>query len=138
MSLTQKFVRRGHASSVGDARAFSHPHAVVDDAAKMLDEMTVEIGRDRRNRLVQKDVDACGDSARCPGGRRLHQRRQAGAGERLLTDQRAGNGQFEKVAAIHAAAPLNPKTLYFRTHHAWSARGEGQPSHGPAQPTSLR
>ena len=42
----------------GNLRFLADPDAVVDDAAEVLDEMPVEIRRDRSDRLVEEDVDA--------------------------------------------------------------------------------
>ena len=50
--------RLADASRVGDLRLLADPDAVVDDAAEMLDEVSVEIGRHRTDAFVEQDLDA--------------------------------------------------------------------------------
>ena len=50
--------RLADASRVGDLRLLADPDAVVDDAAEMLDEVSVQIGRHRADAFVDQDLDA--------------------------------------------------------------------------------
>ena len=50
--------RLADAVDVGNLRVFADPDAVVHDAAEMLDEMAVQLGRDRADRLADQNLEA--------------------------------------------------------------------------------
>jgi hypothetical protein len=62
-----------NAVRVGDLRLLAHPDSVVHDRAEVLDEVAVQIRRDRRDDLVDEDIDAC-----IRGARRPRREREAG------------------------------------------------------------
>ncbi len=77
----------------GILRILSDPHAVVDDAAEMFDEVPVVVGGDRPDGLVDEDIDARVGSA-------------AGAGRQR--DRGAGEREADEIPPIHRVVIIAP------------------------------
>ena len=53
-----------NAADIGDLRILSHPNAIVNAAAEMFREVSVNVRRDGSDLLIRKDVDSGGRGAR--------------------------------------------------------------------------
>src|SRR5207249_1865684 len=76
------------ATDVGDLRVLADPNAVVDDAPEVLDEVTVDFGRDGRDRLVHENLETRVGGLRARRRRVTRQQRSGNAGCRAA-DERA-------------------------------------------------
>ena len=57
--------RAANAILIGNFGVFANPHAVINDAAKIFGEVSVDVGRDRAQRLREQNIDArVGDARR--------------------------------------------------------------------------
>src|SRR5436190_1773930 len=50
--------RLANAADVRHLRVFTHPHAVVHDSAEVLDEVSVDLRRDRADRFADQNLEA--------------------------------------------------------------------------------
>ena len=79
-----------HTAHVRHLRAFTHPTAIVDHAAQVLDEVPVQLGRDRADRFIDEDLEPRIVGLRAHRGRVSSGDRGGGAGGRGAEERAAG------------------------------------------------